>query len=167
MSLAFLDKADVSDNLRLDYGFDFQSISYFDRINYVSPFVRATFDAGSQGRIRVAFSSGGRPTELLVRDGRQSGELEQDLAALALMPTVSLSDSHVAVERTQNLEIGYERAEGSRTYSLGAYQETVTNAAFMLSAPADFLPAADLLPDLSSTSSIVNVGSYHRPGYHA
>ena len=132
MSLAFLDKADVSDNLRLDYGFDSQSISYFDRINYVSPFVRATFDAGAQGRVRVAFTSGGHPTELLARDGQKSGELEQDLAALALMPTVSLSDSHVTVERTQNLEIGYERVAGSRTYSLGAYQETVSNAAFML-----------------------------------
>ena len=39
-------RLDISDNLHLDYGFDFQSISYFDRINYVSPFVRATFDAG-------------------------------------------------------------------------------------------------------------------------
>ena len=46
------------------------------------------------------------------------------------------------MERTQNLEIGYERVAGSRTYSLGAYDESVSNAAFMLSAPADFLPAA-------------------------
>lgn len=167
MSLAFLDKVEVSDNLRLDYGFDSQSISYFDRINYVSPFIRATFDAGAQGRVRVAFTSGGHPTELLARDGQQSGELEQDLAALAVMPTISLSDSHVTVERTQNVEIGYERVEGSRTYSLGAYQESVSNAGFMLSAPADFLPAGDLLPDLSSRSSIFNIGSYHRTGYTA
>ena len=167
MSLAFLDKADVSDSLHVDYGFDFQSVSYFDRINYVSPFVRATFDAGDQGRVRLAFTSGGHPTELLARDGQKSGELDQDLAALALMPSVSLSNSHVAMERTQNLEIGYERVEGTRTYSLGAYQESVSNAAFMLSAPADFLPAADLLPDLSSRSSIFNIGSYHRTGYNA
>jgi len=167
MSLAFVDKAEVSDNLRLDYGFDSQSVSYFDRINYVSPFVRATFDVGSQGRVRVAFTSGGRPTELLARDSRQSGELEQDLTALALMPTLSLSNSHVTVERTQNLEIGYERVAGSRTYSLVAYAESVSNAAFMLSAPGDFLSSADLLPDLNSTSSIFNIGSYHRTGYNA
>jgi len=167
MSLAFLDKTELSDNLYLDYGFDFQSVSYLDRINYASPFVRATFDAGNQGRVRVAFTSGGQPTELLARDGQKSGELQQDLAALALMPTISLSDSHVTVERTQNLEIGYDRVAGSRTYSLGAYEETVSNAAFMLSAPADFLPAADLLPDLSSRSSIFNIGSYHRTGFTA
>src|SRR5665213_2278475 len=167
MSLAFLDKAELSDNLYLDYGFDFQSVSYLDRINYASPFVRATFDAGSQGRVRVAFTSGGQPTELLARDGQKSGELQQDLTALALMPTLSLSDSHVTVQRTQNLEIGYDRVAGSRTYSLGAYDETVSNAAFMLSAPADFLPAGDLLPDLSSRSSIFNIGSYHRTGFTA
>ena len=36
----FWTRLDVSDNLHLDYGFDSESISYFDRINYVSP-VRA------------------------------------------------------------------------------------------------------------------------------
>jgi hypothetical protein len=167
MSLAFVDKAEISDNLSLDYGFDFESVSYFDRINNVSPFARASYDAGPQGRIRVAFTSGAPPVELLARDAQQSGELQTDLMALALMPPVSLSDSHVRVERTQNLEIGYERVAGSRTYSLVAYQETVTNAAFMLSAPTGFLPAADLLPDLNSRSSIVNIGSYHRIGYNA
>ena len=167
MSLALLDRLDISDNLHLDYGFDSESISYFDRINYVSPFVRMTFDAGAQGRVRVAFTSGGSPTELLARDDQKAGELEQDLTALAGMPTLSVSDSHLTVERTQNLEIGYERVEGSRTFSVGAYDESVSNASFMLSGPADFISAADLLPDLGSRSSIFNIGSFHRTGYNA
>jgi len=167
MSLALLDRVDVSDNMHVDYGFDSESISYFDRINYVSPFIRATFDAGSQGRVRVAFTSGGSPTELLARDEHKAGELEQDLTALAVMPTLSVSDSHLTIERTQNLEIGYERVAGSRTYSLGAYDESVSNAAFMLSGATAFIPAADLLPDLGSRSSIFNIGSYHRVGYNA
>ena len=50
--------------------------------------MRATFDAGAQGRVRVAFTSGGSPTELLARDDQKAGELEQDLTALALMPTL-------------------------------------------------------------------------------
>lgn len=167
MSVAFLDGLDVADNLRLDYGFDSQSISYLDRLNYVSPFMRATYDAGPQGRLRLAYSSGAHPTELAARDAGASGDLDQDLATLALLPQVSLSDGHVAVERTQNFEIGYERVEGSRTYSLGAYQENVSNAAFMLSSAPGFLPAGDLLPDLGSNSTIFNLGSYHRTGYTA
>ena len=167
MSLAMLDRMDISDNLHLDYGFDSESISYFDRINYLSPFVRMTFDSGSQGRFRVAFTSGGNPTELLARDDQKAGELEQNLTALAGMPTLSVSDSHLTVERTQNLEIGYERVEGTRTYSVAAYNESVSNAAFMLSGPADFISPADLLPDLGSRSNIFNVGSFHRTGYSA
>ncbi len=167
MSLALLDRVDVSDNLHVDYGFDSESISYFDRIYYVSPFIRATLDAGSHGRVRVAFTSGGSPTELLARDDQKSGELEQDLTALAAMPTLSLSDSHLTVERTKNLEIGYERVVGTRTFSVGAYDESVTNASFMLSGPADFISAADLLPDLSSHSNIFDIGSFHRIGYNA
>jgi len=167
MSLAMLDRMDISDNVHLDYGFDSESISYFDRINYVSPFVRMTFDAGGQGRVRVAFTSGASPTELLARDDHKAGELEQDLTALAGMPTLSVSDSHLTVERTQNMEIGYERAAGSRTYSLAAYDESVSNASFMLSGPSDFISAADLLPDLGSRSNIFNIGSFHRTGYSA
>lgn len=167
ISLALLDRVDLSDHLRVDYGFDSESISYFDRINYVSPFVRATFDAGEHGRMRVAFTSGGSPTELLARDGQKAGELEQDLTALSQMPTLSVSESHLTVERTQNLEIGYERVVGTRTYAVGAYDESVSNASFMLSGPADFISAADLLPDLGSRSSIFNIGSFHRTGYDA
>jgi hypothetical protein len=167
MSVAFLDGLDVADNLRLDYGFDSQSISYLDRLNYVSPFMRVRYDAGPQGRVRLAYSSGAHPTELLARDAESSGNLDQDLGTLALIPRISLSDGHVAVEHTQNFEIGYERVDGSRTYSLGAYQENVSNAAFMLSSAPNFLPAGDLLPDVGSNSTIFNLGSYHRTGYTA
>jgi hypothetical protein len=117
--------------------------------------------------VRVAFTSGASPTELLARDDHKAGELEQDLTALAGMPTLSVSDSHLTVERTQNMEIGYERVAGSRTYSLAAYDESVSNASFMLSGPSDFISAADLLPDLGSRSNIFNIGSFHRTGYSA
>ena len=80
------------------------------------------------------------------------------------MPTLSVSESHLTVERTQNLEIGYERVAGSRTYSVGAYDESVSNASFMLSGPADFISAADLLPDLGSRSSIFSKGKKKRLG---
>ena len=63
MSVAFLDGLDIGDNVRLDYGFDSQSISYLDRLNYVSPYMRLSYDAGPKGRVRLAYSSGAHPTE--------------------------------------------------------------------------------------------------------
>ena len=167
MSTAFLDSIEVADGIRVDYGFDYESVSYLDHLNYVSPFARATFGNGPAGRIRVAFSSGAPPAELLTRDGEKAGGLDQDLAALSLVPRVSLSDEHVVVERTQNFEIGYERVESTRTWTAGAYHESVTNAAFMLSSAGSGIPAADLMPDLNSNSSILNVGSFQRTGFDA
>ena len=175
MSVAVLDSIEISDNVRLDYGVNYDSVAYLDRLNYASPFLRATFDAGSRGRIRVAYSSGAPPAELLARDGApnagldkaKEGELDENLTALSLVPRVSLSNDHVVVQRTQNFEIGYERVEGARAWTAGVYHESVSNAAFMLSSPGADVPAGNLMPDLNSTSSILNVGSFQRTGFDA
>lgn len=166
MSVAFMDSMKLGDQLKLDYGFDFQSISYIDRLNYASPYLRASYDAGPQGVVRVAYSSGAPPLELAGRSSENSTSFDRDLAALAFMPRLSRSSGRVALERTQNVEIGYERVVGSRTFSASAYQESVSNAAFMVSGPTGTLfPDIDLLPDLGSGSSILNVGSFRRTGY--
>ncbi len=167
MSTAFLDSLEVTESIRLDYGFSYESVSYVNVLNYGSPFARATFGSGPQGRIRVAYSSGAPPAELLARDGEKSGSLDQDLTALAFVPRVSLSDGRAVVERTQNVEIGYERVEASRTWTVGLYHESATNAAFMLSSSGAGFPAGDLMPDLNSNSSILNVGSFQRTGIDA
>jgi hypothetical protein len=167
MSLAVVDSIEVAENVRLDYGFNYDSVSYLDRLNYVSPFLRATFGAGPHGRVRMAYSAGAPPAELLARDEAKEGELDQDLTALALVPRVSLANDHVAVQRTQNVEIAYERVEGTRTWTAGVYHESVSNAAFMLSSPGGFAPAGNLMPDLNSNSGILNVGSFERTGFDA
>lgn len=174
MSAAMVDQLELG-GVKLDYGFDFQSVSYFDRLTYLSPFMRATVDLGEHGRLRAAASSGSKPSELMARDQRASNAedrgsangFEQHFSALAQAPSVSMTGSHVAVERSQSFEVSYEKVAGGRTYSLGAYREMVANAAFMLSGPAGFVPTQDLLPDLNSASSIFNAGSYSRLGYVA
>ena len=174
-SLAVVDSIEVAENIRLDYGFNYNSVTYLDHLNYASPFVRGTFDFGSQGRVRVAYSSGAPPAELLARDSAvsaspdhaRSSELDQDLTALSLVPRISLSNDHAVVQRTQDFEIGYERVEGTRTFIAGAYRESVSNAAFMLAGSNSSLPAGNLMPDLNSNSSILNVGSYQRTGVDA
>lgn len=167
MSTAFLDSLDLGDVVRVDYGFSYESVSYMNVLNYGSPFARLTFGDGPQGRIRVAYSSGAPPAELLAREGGKEGSLDQDLTALAVVPRVSLSDGHAVVERTQNVEIGYDRVESTRTWTVGLYHESATNAAFMLSSPGAGIPGGDLMPDLNSNSSILNVGSFQRTGIDA
>ena len=169
-SLGMRDRVDLADNLRLEYGFTMESVSFIERLNYVSPFARATYDLGHQGSLRFGYSSGAPPTELTTHsDTPETGgeALNQDLTALAMLPRVSLADDHVRVQRTQNFEMGYQRVAGSRTYTAAVYSESVANAAFNVSGAQDFLPASDSMPDLGTNSRIFNIGDYSRVGYTA
>ena len=178
-SLSTRDHIDLADHLRLEYGFSLESDSFLERLNYVSPFARATYDLGSKGLIRFGYSDGAQPTELApqtqVASNAGSGEtaagggesLTQDLTALATLPRVSLANDHVHVQRTQNFELGYQRVAGRTTYTTAVYSESVSNAAFTLSGTQNFLPVSDSMPDIGTNSSIFNVGNYHRIGYTA
>jgi hypothetical protein len=169
-----LDKFDVTDDLHLEYGFNLESVSFLQRLNYASPFARATYEMGDKGAVRVAFSSGMQPAELAARVGEpawngsaeRGADLNQEIAALSLLPRVSLRDAQVRVQRTETFEIGFQRVEGSRTYSAGVYSEDVSNAAFTMSSAGAFVPASDLLPELGSASNVFDVGDYRRLGYN-
>jgi hypothetical protein len=136
-------------------------------LNYISPYARITNDFGRFGAIELAYSSGMPPAELL--SGAQGPELEMqdDLAVLALFPRVSLLGGDARVQRTQNFEMGYRKNFGSRSFSVSAYREGVTNSAFMMASTGGFYSGGDLLPDLSSDTYVFNMGDFHRLGFRA
>jgi hypothetical protein len=167
MSLAMQDKIALSDVLNLEYGMSMESVTFLQRLNYLSPFIRATYEVDEKSSVRVAYSSGADPTELLARSGEPGGNLTQDLAALALLPRISLLDDQARVQRTQTFEAGYQRVEGTRRYSVGFYREAVSNAAFLMSGPSDFVPASDTLPNFGTQSQIFDAGNFQDFGYTA
>ena len=165
-SLSMRDRFDLSDDLHLEYGLTTESVTFLHRVSSVSPFARATYDLGRNGSIRFAYSNGTQPAELVPRaTGPESNDvLSQDLAALALLPRVSRRDGDLQIQRTQNFELGYQIVEGSRTFALGVYNESVTNAAFTMSGSKGVVPFADSLPDIGTNDRIFNAGSYDRTG---
>jgi carboxypeptidase family protein len=167
MSLETRDKIELADGVHLEYGLSFDSVSFLQRLNYVSPFARLTYDLDEKSSLRIAYSSGAQPAELAGRGGEAGPDLTQDLTALAQLPRVSLLDGQAHVQRTQTFEMGYRRVSGSRTYSVGVYHEAVANAALILYGLTDLMSSGDLLPDLGSGSSIFNVGNYQTFGYTA
>jgi hypothetical protein len=174
LSLAIRDKADLTDHLRLEYGASMDSVSILQRVNYVSPFARATYDLGKGGSVRFAYSDGADPGPLLDRAGASTNEstgndsLSQDLAALALLPRISINNDRLQIQRTRNFEGGYRIARGSRVYGVAMYSEAVSNAALVLSGPRGIIPFSDSLADLGSNNSrIFDVGDYNRMGYAA
>jgi hypothetical protein len=180
VSLVMRDKLDVTDQLHLDYGFALQSISFLQKYNYASPFARATYDLGKAGSVRVAYSSSIQPSDLAISgvaaDGYAAGEagdsasvrpdLNQELAALGQLPHISLRDGDTRVQRDRSYEAGYQVMEGSRTYAVAMYRQSISDASFLLS-PSGFVSRGDVMPDLGSLSMVFDVGNLDRSGYVA
>jgi hypothetical protein len=168
MSVTLLERMQISDGIELDYGASLDSVTFVERLNYLSPFARLSYRVGEKGSLAVAYSSGAPPVELLTgREGETELDLQRDMTALAVLPRVSLRNGSAQVQRTQNLEVGYSVDLGSRTLSVGAYREVVGNAALTMSSPDGFFYPGDLLPDLSSNSSVFNIGTFRRHGFAA
>jgi hypothetical protein len=166
MSLTAIERLEIGDGLELDYGASLDSVTYLDRLNYMSPFARLRYRAPA-GTFTVGYSSGAPPVELLMADREIEGAMQGDLAALTVLPRVSLRDGRAHVQRSENMEIGYRVQIGSRTYSVGAYHEFVRNAALTMSGADEGMYAGSLLPELSSRSSVFNIGNFSRRGYSA
>jgi hypothetical protein len=167
MSISTLDRRRVSDAVRVEYGGSIESVAFLETLNYFSPYARVTADLGPAGMVELAYSSGMPPAELLTAPGSSEVEMENDLTVLAMFPRVSLVEGDARVQRIQNFELTYTMVMGSRSVSVGAYREGVTNSAVMMAAPAGLYSSTDLLPDLSSNSSVFNIGDYRRVGVTA
>jgi hypothetical protein len=160
------DQRRLGDDLNLEYGATLESVTFLRRLNYLSPYARASYQLPVGGTLIGGFSSGAPPLSLMSVPGVASeASMQQQLGTLALFPRVSLADGSARVQRTQNFELGYQRAIGNTTLSAGAFHESIDNAAMTMAGAAGFYAPADLLPDLASRSSIFNIGSYQRMGY--
>jgi carboxypeptidase family protein len=168
MSISTLDRRQLTESLHLEYGASLESVAFIERLNYLSPYARLTADIGRFGAFELAYSSGMPPAELLANTMGPDTEMQSDLTVLALFPRISLVDGNARVQRAQNFEVAYRKNIGkNRSISASVYREGVTNAAVMMAAPGGYYSGADLLPDLSSNSSIFNAGDFERLGFRA
>jgi hypothetical protein len=119
------------------------------------------------GTVAVAYNSGMPPVELIGSSKDEDAGLQQDISALTMFPRVSVRNGRPNVQRTQSMEVGYRITEGSRIYSIGLYREMVGNGALTMTAPSGFYSSGELLPELSSSSSVFNIGKYERTGMMA
>jgi hypothetical protein len=168
MSVSTIDRMDLTDALRIEYGFSLDSIAFIDRLNYFSPFARVGYSLGDLGHIQVGFSAGAPPAELMqTNPGETNAELRRDLAALSILPRVSLRDGRARVQRTRNIEMSYQKDLGKFTRLTGAvFHEVVSNAAVNFQGP-EGVCGGDVLPDFGSRAAMFNVGALRRKGYMA
>jgi len=173
ISFAVRDSIALTDNLRVDYGAALDSVSFLSHLNYVSKFTRFNYSLGDNGIVRFAYSSGAPPMQFLTASRESQTEtartdangLAEDLTALSQLPRLALLDGRTTIQRSQNMELGYERRIHSTTIDITGYHETVTNSAITIAAADDVFPIGDVLPDISSRSSVLNAGSFQAYGY--
>ena len=91
-SMTAVDKIDFADNVHLEYGVSMESISYQDRLNYLSTFGRATYEMGAGGTVKFGYSSATDPRDLMTREGDTSLSIDQDLSTLSKLPRISRRD---------------------------------------------------------------------------
>jgi hypothetical protein len=160
MSLKLGDRKKITESLTLEYGAMLESVAFIDRLNIFSPFGRLTYDLGNAGEVEFGYSSGAPALDLI-----SSGAEQDALMGLAMFPRLSVRHGHARVQRNETYEVGYRKVSGSRTYSASVYQDAVNDGAVMATASGEMFMSPDLLPDIASNSSILNMGNYRTAGY--
>lgn len=164
MSATVADRYQLGDQLLLEYGSTLDSVQYLERLNYLSPFARLTWDGKTLGTVRAAFSSGFPPVDLLINTQSQEAEMQREVSSLALFPRITRRGGTTQAQRVQNMELSYAKKFKSGEAFATVYNEAVSNAALAtLGAPANLL-GQELVPDLGSNASLFNIGNYARNG---
>ncbi len=160
-TLGFGDKVKLGELARLEYGFLYESVSFLDRLDFVSPYGRLIFNAGKNREIELRFASGvPRPEE-----GLADGEaLRWQVSSLGQFPRMSLWDGRPTVQRAEHIEIAYREQIGDGLLEMAVYQDSLSDAAISAVVPAGF-DRGNVLPDLFSRSSTLNGGHHQTSGY--
>jgi len=175
IGVSFEDKYQISDSLRMEYGIDFDNVSFLDNVKYFSPWAKLTY-AVPRGKVDFTWTSGNARPELGL--GSESGtggpmadpastDLQRELVAVAELPRVTLMNEHAKVQRGDDFELGFSQRFGSREFRVSGYRERVSNTTLSVASSDPGLFAGDLLPDLFSNSFLFNMGRFDTFGYNA
>jgi Carboxypeptidase regulatory-like domain len=175
IGVSFEDKLQINNSLRLEYGSDFDNVSFQDTLHYFSPWAKLTY-AVPRGKVDFTWTSGNSRPELGIGSEFGTGngmadpasaDLQRELAAVAELPRVTLMDNHAQVQRGDDLELGFSQRFGSREFRVSGYHERVSNTTLTVASSDPGLFQGDLLPDLFSNSSLFNMGRFDTFGYNA
>jgi hypothetical protein len=166
VGVSFDDRAQLTDSLQMEYGFAFDNVSFLDSLHYFSPYGKLVY-ALPRGKVDLTWTSGNARPELGMLASDPSTDLQRDLAALAVLPRVTLMDSHAKVQRGDDFELGVSQRFGSREYRLSGYRQRVMNTSLTLTSQDPALFPGDQMPDLFSNSSLFNIGKFDSFGYTA
>lgn len=163
-TLGYQDRVSLGDTAELEYGFLYDSVSFLDRLNYVSTFGKLTYNLDDSTHVILRYADGVPRADADVTGGDSLG---RNLSALAVYPRMSLLGGRSTLQRGEHLEAGVQKQVGAGVFEVAAYRDNFSNTAITAIASGGLYTNGDLLPDLFSTSSTFNGGSYQVSGYRA
>lgn len=164
--VSFADKTQLNDSLQMEYGFEFDNVSFLNRLHYFSPYARLSYKV-PHGDVDFTWTSGNARPELGMSTADANADLQRDLTSLSMLPGVTLRNGRSEVQRGDDYELGLSQRFGSREFRVSAYQETVSNTALTVASPEQGLFSGDLLPNLFSNSASFDMGRFEAFGYTA
>ena len=165
ISISSSDRNKISDSLEVLYGYEFDSVSFVQRLHYLSPYARVTWSKLG-GKFDFSYTSGNARPGLDSDDRSNDPELNRDIEAVSMMPRIDLLNNQAQVEKGTDYEVAYSTKVGSREYRISGFRQRVSNTALRLSDAGGDL-SGDLLPDVYSNSSIFDAGTFTSMGYSA
>ncbi len=166
LAVSLSDKAEIGDSLTLEYGTGIDMVSFIDHLHYFSPYAKLTYEL-DHGSVDLTYTSGNARPELGLSSTDPNSDLQRELAAVSLMPRVTLSGGRAKVQRGDDYEVGVTQRFGSREYRVSAYGESVANSTLTIANPDLSSFTGDLLPDMFSSSALFNAGRFTSMGYTA
>lgn len=163
-TFGFQDQVPIGDRAELEYGLRYDSLSFLNRLNYVSPFGKLTYRLGEDTRVILRYASG---VPQLNSEFGGEGAMSRNLSALAVYPRLSLQGGRPTLQRGEHIEVGVEQQIGGDTVEIAAYRDSFANTAVTSMVPAGLYASGDILPDLFSDTYTLNAGSYQVSGYRA
>lgn len=163
-AISYYDTMDVMGAVHLEYGASLDSVGYLNHVTRTTPFGRATVGLGKAGTVSVAFSNGTNPNELYIHQFGDDTDLAGTVSALSSLPGFSMRNGRLELQRTQNSEVGFSKVAGRRTYAFSAFYEDVSDGRVNVAGALSGLDPSNLLPDVSTNTSIYNLGHYNRNG---
>lgn len=167
ISSTFTDRLQINESMLVEYGASLDNVQFFENLTYLSPFARLTWEGRTIGTVKVAYSSGLPPVDLLIRGQGEDAEMQRQLAGLALFPRITRRNGTTQAQRIGNYEMGYVKRHERGELFAAIYHEGVSNAGVATIGAPESMLGQDLVPDLSTNASIFNIGSYARRGYMA
>ena len=151
--------------MNLEYGFELNSVSFINRLQYFSPYAKLTRSL-EHGHADFTWTSGNARPELGLSGTEANADLQRNLAALATLPRVTLVGGQPRIQRGSDYEVSVTERAGSREYSVSSYYDDVSNTSLTVASPHGDLFPGDVLPDLFSNSALFNVGRFRTFGEH-